>query len=144
MKHIICWFPSGQKFTNGVKAMRILLSGAKKVPPTDILRREYVKSGGVERATRDFYSVKPKNIRAADDQKIVSTKDKVNSPSQHIPKQNRKQQVRTFQCILIVFETDMSVSFNGFECFTRTSFKLTSIVQFTRPTVRLRRLLSRK
>ena len=88
MKHTICWFPSGKKITNGVKAMRILLSGAKKVPPTDILRREYVKSGGAERATRDFYSVKPKNIRAADDQKIVSTKDKVNSPSQHIPKQN--------------------------------------------------------
>ena len=64
---------SGHKFTAGVKALRTLLSGAREVAPTDILRREYVKSGGIERAISDFYSVKPKNIRAADDQKIVST-----------------------------------------------------------------------
>ena len=62
---------SGHKFTAGVKAMRKLLSGAREVAPTDILRREYVKSGGAERAISDFYSVKPKNVRAADDQKIV-------------------------------------------------------------------------
>ena len=62
---------SGHKFTTGVKAMRKLLTGARDVAPTDILRREYVKSGGFERAMRDFYSVKPINVRAADDHEIV-------------------------------------------------------------------------
>lgn len=55
---------TGQSFTQGVKAITKLLKGTKEVPPTNILRRDFVKSGGVERAMHDFYSVNPKNVRS--------------------------------------------------------------------------------
>ena len=65
----------GQGFTNGVKAMTKLLDGAREVAPTNILRREYVKPGGVDRAMRDFYSVNPKNVQSISDKGIVSVTD---------------------------------------------------------------------
>ena len=51
--------------------MKTLLSGAKAVPPTEILRKDYVKFGGEKRALKDFYSVKPKNIHTLGEDSIV-------------------------------------------------------------------------
>ena len=84
------------QFLKGMAAQRKLLLGSKKVPVNSKVYRRFEKTGDYELAVKEFYSVKPTNVRERNSYSlriaagVMHVLHCANTPIQYEPRHEKK------------------------------------------------------